>query len=82
MFLKEFCHASRHRVTARRSYLAAVLVAVWWQVHGAHKSEYLVADETRAELPSCATDATKLNVNNNNNNNAGSGKRVGFASCI
>jgi len=51
------------------------------KVYGPQKAEYIVADETRAELPTfqtCKTDATKLNQNGNNTS-GGSSKRLGFA---
>jgi len=53
-------------------------------VNGAPKAEYVVADETMAPLPSfqtCATDATKLNINANNAN-GGTAKRLGFVSVV
>jgi len=54
------------------------------QVHGAPRVEYAVADGTMAQLPSfqtCATDATKLNMNANNAN-GGTAKRLGFVSVV
>lgn len=45
--------------------------------HPAQRPDYIVSDETRAELPSfqtCATDATKQNINGNTDTS----KRLGF----
>jgi len=77
----QFRHVGPAVVASRRGRCA---VTIRYLLTVQAKAEYVVADETRAALPSfqtCATDATKLNVNANNSN-GGTAKRLGLASVV